>query len=244
MLLGPVFWMKPYLIPDDDCNSVLPTTQVPVRQRGTVSAIVGACQPLGVMVGAALIAFIPQTGTEEGSDAVGGQETRYFAVAGILAVTSALFVLFIREARLDPSRVDKLQWLEFIKSFWIDPRKYPDFAWVWITRFLVITGNAFVTTYLLFFTRDVLKLSPTEADTTVGKFGLYFYPRPLVEFCAHCICIHARDLHLGFRVNTHSHKIRTWKDTCFFEFTARLCFRVSPNSGSNANYTAPHPNRS
>jgi MFS family permease len=142
--------------------------QVPISQRGTVSAVVGACQPLGVMLGAVLVGLIPQTGVEVGSEAVGGQGPRYVAVAVILAITALLFVWGMREARLDPARVPVLQWGEFARSFWIDPRQHPDFGWVWITRFLVVLGNAFVTTYLLFFARDVLDLPPTEADTTVA----------------------------------------------------------------------------
>ena len=148
--------------------------QVPVSQRGTVSAVVGACQPLGVMLGAILVGVIPQTGVEVGSAEVGGQYPRYVAVAVILALTSALFVWGMREARLDRAKVPELRWGPFARSFWIDPRQHPDFGWVWITRFLVVLGNAFVTTYLLFFARDVLELAPTEADTTVAGILVYY----------------------------------------------------------------------
>jgi MFS family permease len=37
---------------------------------------------------------------------------------------------------------------------WIDPRRHPDFAWAWITRFLVQVGNALGTLYLLYFLQD------------------------------------------------------------------------------------------
>jgi MFS family permease len=148
--------------------------QVPISQRGTVSAVVGACQPLGVVLGAALVGFIPQTGVAIGSEEVGGQGPRYAAVAVVLLLTSLLFVWGMREARLDPARVPTLHWGEFVRSFWIDPRTYPDFGWVWITRFLVVLGNAFVTTYLLFFARDVLDLPPTEADRTVAGILTYY----------------------------------------------------------------------
>lgn len=148
--------------------------QVPVSQRGTVSAFVGACQPLGVMLGALIVGVIPQTGVTIGSDQVGGQTPRYLAVMVVLALTSGLFVWKIREARLDPAKVPPLRWGPFVRSFWVDPRRHPDFAWVWITRFLVQLGNAFVTTYLLYFARDVLDLPPTEADTTVAGLLTYY----------------------------------------------------------------------
>jgi MFS family permease len=38
----------------------------------------------------------------------------------------------------------------------------------------VVLGNAFVTTYLLFFARDVLELPPTEADVTVASILTYY----------------------------------------------------------------------
>jgi MFS family permease len=161
-------------------TAVIPD-QVPVGQRGTVSAVVGAAQPMGVMVGAAIVALIPQTGVAVGSEQVGGQQPRYVAVAVVLALTAALFVWRATDTPLDRSRIPTLQWGPFVKGFWVDPRLHPDFGWVWITRFLVVLGNAFVTTYLLFFARDVLELAPTEADTTVAGI-LTFYIVTLLLF--------------------------------------------------------------
>jgi MFS family permease len=37
---------------------------------------------------------------------------------------------------------------------WVSPRRYPDFAWAWLTRFLVQLGNALGTLYLLYFLAD------------------------------------------------------------------------------------------
>ena len=133
------------------------------------------------MLGAAIVALIPQTGVAAGSTEVGGQYPRYVAVVVVLTLTSALFVWKIREARLDPARVPTFHWGPFLRSFWIDPRHHPDFGWVWITRFLVQLGNAFVTTYLLYFARDVLGLPPTEADTTVAGL-LTWYILALLVF--------------------------------------------------------------
>ena len=39
------------------------------------------------------------------------------------------------------------------------PRKYPDFAWAWLTRFLVNTGNYIGTMYLLYYVTDGLGFS-------------------------------------------------------------------------------------
>ena len=44
----------------------------------------------------------------------------------------------------------------FIRGFYISPVLYPDFAWAWLTRFLVNVGNQLTIVYLLFFLRDVI----------------------------------------------------------------------------------------
>ena len=42
------------------------------------------------------------------------------------------------------------------------PAAHPDFAWAWVTRFLVQLGNALGTLYLLYFLRDQVAASPTR----------------------------------------------------------------------------------
>ena len=42
-------------------------------------------------------------------------------------------------------------WRAFARSFWLSPRRYPDFAWAWLTRFAVNLGNAMTLLYLLYF---------------------------------------------------------------------------------------------
>ena len=85
------------------------------------------------------------------------------------------------DAQLAKSRIEPLTMGEFVKGFWVSPKEHPDFAWVWITRFLVILGTAFVTSYLLYFTRDVLGKSPDEAGDTVAGI-LQFYIIALLVF--------------------------------------------------------------
>lgn len=42
-------------------------------------------------------------------------------------------------------------WREFLGSFWINPLRFPDFAWVWSSRFLLFTGVALLMTYQDFY---------------------------------------------------------------------------------------------
>lgn len=150
--------------------------QVPVAQRGTVGAVVGAAQPLGVIVGSLIATMVPGDNT-----APTGQNARYVVVAVVVALTAVLFVTRMRDPQLPRDRIPALHAGSFLRGFWIDPRQHPDFAWVFLTRFLVILGTAFVTTYLLYFTRDVLGRSPEEAGDTVAAI-LQFYIVALLVF--------------------------------------------------------------
>lgn len=150
--------------------------QVPVSQRGTVGAVVGAAQPLGVIVGSIIATAVPGDNTS-----ATGQTTRYIVVAVVVLLTALLFVLKMKDPRLDKARIPPFAFGPFIKNFYVNPKEHPDFAWVFVTRFLVILGTAFVTTYLLYFTRDVLGKSPDEAGDTVAAI-LQFYIIALLIF--------------------------------------------------------------
>ncbi len=139
--------------------------QVPIEQRGTVSAMVGAAQPMGVIVGGAIATFAP--GDE---NLATGQSLRYILTAIVLGLTALGFFFFMKDPQLPAGSVQKLKFGEFVKSFWVSPKEHPDFAWVWITRFLVIMGTAIVTSYLLYFAIDVLGSSKEDASGVV--FGI------------------------------------------------------------------------
>ena len=63
---------------------------------------------------------------------------------------------------------------EWIKGFWVSPRLYPDFGWAWITRFLMMLGNAMATLYLLFWLKDKVGLTGKEAEQgQTVLIGLY-----------------------------------------------------------------------
>ena len=47
----------------------------------------------------------------------------------------------------------------FVRSFWVSPRAHPDFAWAWITRFLMNLGNALLLLYLLYYLKDAVDLT-------------------------------------------------------------------------------------
>ena len=79
---------------------------------------------------------------------------------GYLAVAVAVLVLtlpYALAAKDDPMMRDERPRFD-LRSFWVSPRRYPDFAWAFGTRFLVQLGNALGTLYLLYFLTDQVRL--------------------------------------------------------------------------------------
>lgn len=119
--------------------------QVPVAQRAVCSAWVGVTQPLGVVLGALLVTTFGH-GIAQG----------YGLVAVALVVCTLPFVVLVRNTPLRRSERPAWNTGAFLRGFWISPRRYPDFAWAWATRFLINLGNAIGTLYMLYFLRDGL----------------------------------------------------------------------------------------
>jgi MFS family permease len=113
---------------------------VPVVQRGTVSGWFGLPQAVGVVVGVALVTSFTTTAG-----------AGYLLIAAVIALLVLPFAFVTTDRRL--SRSDRPQW-SLARGWWIDPRRYPDFGWAWLTRFLISLGNALGTLYLLYFLRD------------------------------------------------------------------------------------------
>jgi MFS family permease len=113
--------------------------RVPVDQRGAVSGWIGIPQVLGLVLGVVLVTAV-----------VTGNASGYLAVAVLTLLLALPFALTTPDDPLPrahrPGRI--------LAGVWVSPRRYPDFGWAWITRFLVQLGNAMGTLFLLYFLAD------------------------------------------------------------------------------------------
>jgi MFS family permease len=113
--------------------------RVPVDQRGAVSGWIGIPQVLGLVLGVVLVTAV-----------VTGNASGYLAVAVLTVLLALPFALTTPDDPLPrahrPGRI--------LAGVWVSPRRYPDFGWAWITRFLVQLGNAMGTLFLLYFLAD------------------------------------------------------------------------------------------
>ena len=133
------------------CNGALAATtaaipdQVPVRQRGRIGGLASMGTVVGILVGAAIGAVV-----------VGNFSLGFIICAVTLLAGMVPYLFLANDHVLEAKDKPPFTWPNFVKGFWISPRMYPDFAWAWITRFLVNVGNHLVTLYLLFFLTDAV----------------------------------------------------------------------------------------
>ncbi|MFG2167697.1 MFS transporter [Micromonospora chersina] len=130
--------------------------RVPVAQRGGVSGWVGIPQALGLVVGAVLVTAV-----------VTGNAAGYAAIALAVLLLSLPFALLTQDDPLPREHRSPLRARALLASMWISPRRHPDFAWAWFTRFLVQTGNALGTLYLLYFLTDGVRVADPEGALLV-----------------------------------------------------------------------------
>ncbi|WP_121257234.1 MFS transporter [Nocardioides ferulae] len=130
--------------------------QVPVPRRGRIGGVLAVAQTVGVVGG---------TGV---ASATGSIAAGYTATAVVLLVLATPYCLRSRDLPLAPhERPAPFAWGAFARSFWVSPRAHPDFAWAWITRFLVNLGNSLALLYLLYFMQDVVGFSSSAAEDRV-----------------------------------------------------------------------------
>lgn len=140
--------------------------QIPAAQRGVIGGLMGICYPAGVIVG----------GWVSGALANSSQFWMIMAPTTPAIVLVGLLCITLKDRRLDPR--DRPAWSlrEFVRTFWFNPRRSPDFAWTLLAVFL--TGTALMTfsTYQVYYLSDRIgidaaKVPGVAAQVTALVFG-------------------------------------------------------------------------
>jgi MFS family permease len=130
--------------------AVLPD-QVPSMQRGRVAGVLGMCLPLA-SIGATFVVKV-----------FSGHQTAMFlvpcAVGGLFIL---VFVATLKDRHLSASVRPVWNRRELAGTFFVNPRRHPDFAWAFLSRFLLVMAYAFLTTYQVYFLLE--ELDRSEAD--------------------------------------------------------------------------------
>src|SRR5689334_6050905 len=130
--------------------AVLPD-QVPAAQRGLVAGVLGVCTPIASVCGTFLVKLF-----------TGNQLAMFLAPCAIGGFFILLFAVTLKDRRL--AKADKPAWSlrEFASTFYVNPRKNPDFAWAFASRFMFVLAYAFLVTYQAYYLLD--KIGTAKAD--------------------------------------------------------------------------------
>lgn len=131
---------------------------VPDAQHGEASGWMGAMSQSGTIVGVIVSGLLMR-----GGHVAAGYAFMAVALVLLLLVT----VTGVRERPLT-APPPPLDLAGFLKRLWIDPRKYPNFGWVWFTRFLVTMGLWIVQEFVQGYLTDVVRVPESEKEITAA----------------------------------------------------------------------------
>ena len=114
-------------------SAILPD-RVPIARRGTFASLSG----IGLMLGAL-------GGQSIGSQLVGSITLAYIVLAVFAALVLLGFVLANPDRPSTNYVSEPFDFGEFLRTFWVNPIKHPDFFWAFTGRLLLYTGYFMVT---------------------------------------------------------------------------------------------------
>lgn len=133
--------------------------QVPSTQRGKVGALGGVSASIAG-VGASLF----------GSFLTGNLILLFLLPPLVFALGAAILVLIIKD-RPAPADEARQPISNVFKSFYFNPRRYPDFALVFLGKFLLQFGFTFFSTYQLYFLLERLGFTAEQAGQSLAAAG-------------------------------------------------------------------------
>lgn len=131
--------------------------QIPERQRGLVSGVLGICTPLALLLAAYVVQLVAPL----------GQFAMFMFPMAISCLVVVIFMIVLKDRRL--AAADRPAWSlhEFASTFYTNPRQAPDFAWAWVSRFLFVMGQSFLLTYQAFYLLGKIGVTETELPDSI-----------------------------------------------------------------------------
>lgn len=129
----------------------------PRERRGVASAVIGMGTIAGMGIGVGAAGFFIESL---------GVGYAIFAVAIFVAAVG--FVMLNPDTSSTGLVREPFSWRRFLAGFWVNPRKYPDFAWAFTARFVMILAYQGVQTYLLYILTDYIGLETVAAAGLAG----------------------------------------------------------------------------
>ncbi|CAM5421008.1 MFS transporter [Streptomyces spiroverticillatus] len=124
---------------------------IPEHQRGRVSGLVGMMISVAMVTGSFLAQLFH------------GSLLLAFLVPGAIGLVAVVYLASVMKDRpAAPGTFPPYRTKDFFGSFWISPRKHPDFARYFSARFMIFVADSCVTSYQVYFLMDRLGFSRSE----------------------------------------------------------------------------------
>jgi MFS family permease len=130
--------------------------QVPTAQRGVVSGMLAVCLPVASVVGTFLVQLFNQNVL-----------TMLLVPCGVGVLLVLLFVARLADRRLTPGQAPSWSIREVLGTFYVNPRRNPDFAWVFASRFLLVLAYAFLVTYQAYYLLAQVRVREHDVAHTI-----------------------------------------------------------------------------
>jgi MFS family permease len=133
---------------------------VPAQRRGTVAGIISITTPLGQVGGTYLAKALAQD--------MGAM----LMVPGIICLVLVLLLASVLPDRRFAARAQSVHRTPFRHTFWLNPKRAPDFAWVCTGRFFLILCMSFLTAYQPYFLMHRLGVTAQAVPDVVFRSTL------------------------------------------------------------------------
>jgi MFS family permease len=161
-------------------NAILPD-QYPANRRGRVSGMVTFAQAISTPIGLGIAQVLHRS------------MVLAFAVPALVgAVPTLVLVVVLKDRRIGPeNRVRGMTDLRrLLRSFAINPRRHPDYAWAWLGRLLIMLAFSFSTIYAAYFLTDHFGI---DDDVVAGKVAISSFVGALAIAASSIVAGHLSD---------------------------------------------------
>lgn len=136
--------------------------QVPKFQRGSISALLGIAQNVGIL-GGTYVAQMFQN-----------QMIIMFVGPAILAIVVMIVFAFLLPDQVLPEKPQRMRPRQWIETFWVSPLKHPDYALAWWSRFLITLASFMFTTFRLFYVNTQLGVPEQQVAGVISTSVLIY----------------------------------------------------------------------
>ncbi|MFG6280533.1 MFS transporter [Microbacterium sp. S16(2024)] len=136
--------------------------RVPYSRRGISSSLFGVTSIVGGTLGAIAAGQLV--------NAVG--DPVYIIFGAVFLAVILPFVLINPDSSSTPLARERVTLRSFAESFWVNPRRNPDFAWAFVARFLMMLGYWAVQVFVFNLLLAYVGLEFVEVNVQIGVVGM------------------------------------------------------------------------